>query len=99
MTRTDALDQQARLFPPRRVKRQPALPEICLDVRQAMNGAADPWPADFLRKVQAMLEARMATWEWTNHPPSLEYAVDAAVFTMVGATVEMLAEYLKGTPT
>lgn len=107
MTRTDAVAKQERLFPRTTWERVeatngvvdwehcPTLPEICFDVRHALNGAADPWPDDFLRKVQAMLEHRMATWEWRGHPPSLEYAVDAAVYAMVGATVEMIAEYLK----
>jgi len=37
-------------------------PTICLDLRMALNGAADPWPAAFLAEVVAMLQARLATW-------------------------------------
>ena len=63
MTRADAIAEQERLFPGFPASCHPnTLPEICLDLRMALNGAADPWPAADLAEVVAMLQARLDTW-------------------------------------
>lgn len=76
MTRAEAIEWQERLFPRRRKRilnndgtptnQEEDLPvtlcEICLALKSACNGAADPWADNFLREVGQMLKARAETW-------------------------------------
>ena len=63
MTRTVAIAWQARLFPTVALQEcRPTLPDICLNLRASLNGAADPWPDEELRDVVLMLQARLDTW-------------------------------------
>lgn len=79
MTRTEACQEQERLFP-RGLWRKYLMSDtpdqsnqyrdislnlcdIALDVRHACNGSADPWEPKELREVLAMLRARLDTWQ------------------------------------
>ncbi len=57
---------QLRLFPAVDSHHPPTLPEICLELKFAMNGAADPLPTHELRQARAMLALRLR--EWTPNP-------------------------------
>ena len=87
-TRRKALAEQERLFVGK------MLPEICLNLRAALNGSCDPWSADSVREVVAMLKARLDTWmptRWRGARNNCEALIDAAVLNMVQTTV-LLAE-------
>lgn len=106
MTRACAIAEQERLFPTSIWERveavnrlahlthRPTLPEICLDLRASLNGAADPWPAAVLAEVVGMLQTRLDTWADPTD------AIDAHVRGMVrqavwlgrAAEAEMLAK-------
>jgi hypothetical protein len=74
-----ALEEQDRLF------HGMMLPEICLRLRMAVDGAADPWERATILSTLAMLQARLDTWE----PSVLQNneRLDYAVKDMVAATI------------
>lgn len=110
MTRREAIEWQERLFPTtvwireddRSYSRQvcPTLPEICLDLRMALNGAADPWKDEEVCEVRDMLQARLATWDVPTEAKDytmrhFNNAIDNAVELMVVSTVRMANLYLE----
>lgn len=105
MTHDEAIAWQARLFPAVKwthedenviegYEHRPTLPEICLDLRRSLNGAADPWPAEFLSDVVAMLQARLATWETPTDAMDAHVRgmVWQAIFLATAAEAERLTE-------
>jgi len=60
------------------------LPEICLGMRMAANGSADPWPTEVVRTTVGMLEARVETWQDSRQG---EKEFDDAVLAMVKAAI------------
>lgn len=111
MTRREAIDWQERLFPRQLMRRYTeygvpdpsniyqtrvaTLPGICMGVRSACNGAADPWEPSFLREVRNMLAARLATWEpWGQSGPTED--MDEAVRRMVIAAIAIADAELPG---
>lgn len=87
MTRHDAITEQDRLFGP-----QLMLPEICMNLRMAVNGSADPWPPEQVRETVAMFWARLATWQVQGQRSK---RVDDAVRELVAATLAEVEEYLR----
>ena len=87
--------EQERLFP-RQLKRvyldyntptdrtellPTTLPEICMDLRMACNGAADPWEREFLESVVKMLKMRDEQWSGPTD------SMDAGVRQMLQAAI------------
>lgn len=91
MTRADAIAWQERLFPT-------TLPEICLDLRASLNGAADPWPDEHLAEVVLMLQARLDTWAEPNDAidDHVRGMVQHAVWLGRAAEAERLTEQHAG---
>lgn len=73
----------------------PTLPEICLNARASITGAADPWADTFLTEVRAMLTARIATW-YREDAPVEDYVtkIDDCVKEMCRATITMISDEL-----
>jgi hypothetical protein len=118
MTRTEAVAEQERLFPrllmrqyvttdvPHHNNRYqllpPTLPEIVLDLRSALNGSADPWPAEQVKEVMDMLQARLDTWDHNVPVPMTEefwfrandQLIDGYVRALVFAGVAMARMWL-----
>lgn len=78
--RLQSLKEQERLF-----GQMTTLPEICLAVRGAVNGAADPWPTEKVDETLVMLRSRLNTWQESSRTYT---RVDNAVKEMVLATIE-----------
>ena len=97
MTRKDAILLQYDLFPPRREIATPpnvTLPEIVLSLRAAINGSSDPWPRSRMEQVVAMLRARFETWESNRRADYRETVIDASIFSMVYAAIQLAEAYL-----
>ncbi len=86
MTRTEVRIRQQEMFP------NQTLPTICLDVRQALNGAADPWNEEDLRKTYQLLVDVVATWEKTAFDEDVY--IDSAILTIVWHTKYKLKKVL-----
>ncbi len=74
----------------------PTLPDICMTLKSAMNGAADAWPTHEMRQARTMLALRLR--EWTPNPwetredrsvARCDADVDEAVRQLVVAMVAM----------
>jgi hypothetical protein len=76
MTRSDAVNFQEMLFG------RAMLTDICMALRSACNGSADPWTDYKKSQTIRLLKARLATWQL----PSNE--VDEAVKQLVCATLK-----------
>lgn len=50
------------VFPRRSVCFTPTLPDICINFRQSLNGAADPWEPGLARRTLDMLKRRLEMW-------------------------------------
>lgn len=72
------------------------LPEICLGLRGACNGSADPWQPDLVKETLAMLQARMDSWRPGR---KVEERFDNAVKELVAATMEEVKAYIQETVT
>lgn len=77
--RVELLEEQDKLF-----GRQIMLPEICLNLRMAVNGSADPWPDDQIEKTVYILQRRLDLWIDSH---SRYKRVDDAVKELVIATL------------
>lgn len=64
-----------------------ALPQICLDVRMALNGSADPWPEDEMRKVGEFLSLTLEGWDDRS---GRQDEMDSGVLLMVHAALAMI---------
>jgi len=62
--------------------------EICIDVRHAINGAADAWEPREVAKTRQLLADAVATWEPTSQPCDQE--IDDAVLALVKATIRYI---------
>ena len=62
------------------------LPSLCLDLRMAYNGSADPFSEEEKCAALAYLKRRLAEWKPTVWPPSAKF--DEAVRQLVIATIE-----------
>lgn len=92
MTHTEVKQRQSALFPGPRIEPgdgyhgpDATLPEICLDLRQALNGAADPWPDDTVKATLQLLRDVVATWQPPRSPHDGE--MDTCVYRLVKATI------------
>ncbi len=94
MTRTEAVAEQQRLFPRRggMWSGHPTLPEICLDLRSALNGAADPWDYKNVLECRNMLRARLDTW--APEADTTDGKIDRGVYIMVLAAICAANEWL-----
>lgn len=93
MTRSEAIDWQEKLLGDFGGERDPImLPEICLWVRAAANGSADPWPKAHTREVLGMLQARLDTWE---DGVAKGKRLDDTVKEMLSATIAEVLGYLE----
>ena len=86
MTRDEALCEQRALTHP-----TSTLPEVCMDLRMAVNGSADAWDVAYLRRVVRMLQARITTWQPTVFAKSAR--LDEAVRALVEATLAEVQGY------
>ncbi len=86
MTRDEALREQRAITHP-----TSTLPEVCMDLRMAVNGSADGWDVAYIRRVVRMLQSRLATWQPTLYEKSRR--VDAAVHALVEATLAEVQSY------
>lgn len=77
--RRAACAEQYRLFPDYAM-----LPEICINLRMAMNGAGDPLDHARVLSTLAMLRQRLLWWE---EGPVYSQGVDDAVRALVSATL------------
>lgn len=59
------------------------LPEVCIHLRMALNGSADPLDGDAVDRWVAYLEARLRDWR----PSPVPSPVDEAVRCLVAATL------------
>jgi hypothetical protein len=98
-------DYQDSVFPPTRWVRDDngtvlvwehrlTLPELCLDVRMALNGSADPWPVGRYYQAREVLRGRSEGWQ-LGACGELDKKFDSAVKQMVDATIAMLDGELK----
>lgn len=80
--RTQVRIRQNELFPGPTVM----LPEICLCIRMALNGASDPLPDKSIKDTYQLLKDVLATWRVDpNNVESMR--MDEAVYSLVQATV------------
>lgn len=75
MNRLDTVLWQDRLHPMK------TLPEICLELRMALNGSGDDWTPYPVDETLQMLEARSKTWTATNS------VMDNCIFMLISATI------------
>lgn len=68
----------------------PTLPEICLDVRQSINGSADPLTRDSLEGVRAMLAATVAAWDKQR-----DDVIDECINRMCRAAITLIDDELE----
>ena len=76
-----AIEEQTRLFGTK------MLPEICIELRHAVNGAADPWPDKEIAETVRMLTMRLDTWHASIR---WDQRFDDAVREMILATLELV---------
>ena len=62
------------------------LPEVCLCLRMALNGAADPWPKSQVLEAFSHLKSVEANWEERSYN-NLDKAIDDAVLQLVRAAI------------
>lgn len=96
MNRTKVKQRQSELFPGVRseagesyIGPEAMLPEICLNVRAALNGSSDPWKPESIKETLVFLQNVIKTWDHET-----EDLIDAAVYFMVVATIK----YIKSMP-
>lgn len=85
LSRQVALEWQASQYP------GSTLPEICMDLRGAVNGSCDPCLPHEVRQAVAMLRVRLKTWAPACSHQSEKF--DDAVYRMVVATLEEVDSY------
>ena len=83
MTRNEVRLQHEKLFP-----NQVTLPEICLSIRMALNGAADPWPDLEIRNTYHYLMRVLSAWEMTSRPEDI--GMDTCIFSLITSTVNYI---------
>lgn len=59
---------------------------VCLRLRMACNGSADPMSSDDVRGALAFLKSRVREWRPSARPS--EEAFDGAVYSLILATIE-----------
>jgi hypothetical protein len=79
MTRADVKQQQDEMFPGK------MLPEICLNLRQALNGTSEAWPDDAVGKTVHLLRDVLTTWAAPTFAD--DGPMDTCVYRLVGETV------------
>jgi hypothetical protein len=63
-----------------------SLPELCMALRMAVNGSADPWKDDDVRDALRYMERRILTWTESN--TAADHRFDQAVRCLVEATID-----------
>ena len=79
MTMTELREWHDRLF-----GASLTLPAACIDLRMAVNGSSDPWPAEKVKDAVDYLRHRLSYWRDSN---DAYRAVDDAVRNLVQATL------------
>jgi hypothetical protein len=85
IARVSAIEEQEAAFG------KATLPEICLNLRQAVNGAAEPWPLEDVNKAIVILSKRLMFW---INGSEIGKRFDSAVYEMVAATLREVEHYL-----
>ncbi len=65
-----------------------ALTEICLEVRQAINGASEPWPQSLIQDTKKLLADVLLTWE--PSATQWDHEMDEAVRSLIQATLHYI---------
>jgi hypothetical protein len=83
-------ERTAKILGVEKGKETPTLPQLVLDVRMSVNGAADPWPSDALQSVQSLFKMRLEEWQQTRD------TIDAAIWIMVAEALRLIETELAG---
>lgn len=70
-----------------------SLPEICLSLRQSLNGAAEPWSEEDVIRAYNLLKGTFDHWE-----PSIfdsDIVMDEAIKNLIGATLRYVERHYK----
>lgn len=75
------------------------LPDVCIGLRMALNGAADPMDGDAADQVMQYLEKRLRNWQPTfRAAPYSQSPMDEAVRSLCVATLWECADLRKRLP-
>lgn len=83
--RTVAKMWQNSLFP------EKTLPDICINFKQSLNGASDPWVEPSVETMREFLNTIIETWDDNSLKEEKEF--DNAVLTMVKETIKLINYY------
>lgn len=69
----------------------PQLQNLVVEVKQSINGAADPWPTETLKKTKEAIEIRIKTWKWYSYSD----VIDSCIYTMCLECIRLINLELK----